>query len=650
MSNKEELFTVEKAFITYASYGAIRTNDSMYPFFLEGLNCIAIRNDLIERGYLKLATIDESIPYYPYRELRKLLSEHGCPVGNSREKVTKNVRENIQQEQLYKYFGYCCYIPTDLGKRFVNQGINYYIADLQLLTIKIIDTPKYKRYTDMEAYNQALEIEKKQVLFDGISEAGSNRIYSKLLKHKKPLSLTYDDDSDSEENRNKILYIKDQIDRDVNMYDEEGAIKYFFSVQDSIVDIIVNKYLSKKLKIIRLDKFDEKDFSENYVVTIPKKQSWYEDLLLWMFATEKICVPSIYGIPLYYFCADIDICYKYKNYNHVRELLYNRISNSAYDIMKYFNKWYPIKILLELDYYFAYHKSYITVKEIAIKEEYEKIIISLMESNLIPAKWKSEFSLYVLVSSYFEDAVFQYKADWLDRQSLDIYIPKYNIAIEYQGIQHYEPIEYFGGEEAYRENRRRDNEKKQKCDDNNVKLLYWPYTQEITDMNLIDLFSGINIEFAKKKKTNYKLLSNSTKAKKAVRHKEKYVIACFNLSGNYIGVYNTIAEAAIDIGVSNTSIGKVLRGERNSAGGYIWKSYNPSEEIPKIINVGFDISLTNAGKSYVVEQYTADGKLLGRYDSVTDAEKETNISRDSIKKVINGKAKTAGGYIWKKIK
>ena len=129
-------------------------------------------------------------------------------------------------------------------------------------------------------------------------------------------------------------------------------------------------------------------------------------------------------------------------------------------------------------------------------------------------------------------------------------------------------------------------------------------------MNLIDLFSGINIEFAKKKKTNYKLLSNSTKAKKAVRHKEKYVIACFNLSGNYIGVYNTIAEAAIDIGVSNTSIGKVLRGERNSAGGYIWKSYNPSEEIPKIINVGFDISLTNAGKSYVVEQYTADGKLL----------------------------------------
>ena len=33
--------------------------------------------------------------------------------------------------------------------------------------------------------------------------------------------------------------------------------------------------------------------------------------------------------------------------------------------------------------------------------------------------------------------------------SLDFYLPKYNMAIECQGEQHYKPIEYFGGEKEY---------------------------------------------------------------------------------------------------------------------------------------------------------------------------------------------------------
>ena len=34
---------------------------------------------------------------------------------------------------------------------------------------------------------------------------------------------------------------------------------------------------------------------------------------------------------------------------------------------------------------------------------------------------------------------------------VDFYLPKYNLFIEYNGKQHYEPIEYFGGQQYLEE-------------------------------------------------------------------------------------------------------------------------------------------------------------------------------------------------------
>ncbi len=651
MSNKDELITLEKAFLTYASYGLIRTNDSMYPYFFNGLNCIAIRDYLIERGFLKLATINESIPYYPYNELRKILKAYGGPVGSSREQVTKNVRDNIQEKHLYRYFGYCCYIPTELGKRFVRYNIDFYAADLQLLTLKIIDLDRYTKYTDLLAYKKAQEIEKEKVLSEVPLEEGTKRIYSKLIRYKKPIFMTYSDDSvDSSEDDEKVLYIKDQINRHVNMYDKDGSIKYYFSVEDSIVDIIINKYLSKKIQITKLDKFDENDFSENYVAVISREKSLYENLLLWMMITEKIGFPTIYGIPLYYFCVGIDISYKYRNYEQVKNILYDKVANSSYEIMKYFSRIYPVQFLLELNSpLFSYKKSYSTVNEIQMKEEYDRILILLTEKNLIPARWKSEFSLFVLVSLYFEDAIFQYRASWLEGQSLDIYIPQHKIAIEYQGIQHYEAIDYFGGEDAYKAVQRRDNEKKLKCDCNDVTLLYWSYQTEISDSNLIEMFENLNIKIHKRKETEYKPLLKKGIKKGNSYCKEKSLIVCYDLKGYYVNKYDTLNVAAEVTGCSTTSISKVLNGKRNSAGGYIWKKYSHTEHIPYVIDVCFNTSLINIGKTYTVEQYSINGELVKVFDSVRHAAEETNISKESIKKVVNGRTKTAGGYIWKKV-
>ncbi|MFJ5623995.1 hypothetical protein ACIQD3_14970 [Peribacillus loiseleuriae] len=35
-------------------------------------------------------------------------------------------------------------------------------------------------------------------------------------------------------------------------------------------------------------------------------------------------------------------------------------------------------------------------------------------------------------------------------QSLDIYVPSQKTGFEYQGIQHFEPAAFFGGEEAFK--------------------------------------------------------------------------------------------------------------------------------------------------------------------------------------------------------
>ena len=41
---------------------------------------------------------------------------------------------------------------------------------------------------------------------------------------------------------------------------------------------------------------------------------------------------------------------------------------------------------------------------------------------------------------------------WLGLQHVDIWFPKYKIGIEYQGKQHDEPVEFFGGEESFLKN------------------------------------------------------------------------------------------------------------------------------------------------------------------------------------------------------
>ena len=46
---------------------------------------------------------------------------------------------------------------------------------------------------------------------------------------------------------------------------------------------------------------------------------------------------------------------------------------------------------------------------------------------------------------------------------------------EYQGKQHFFPVEFFGGKKAFKEQQKKDKIKKKYCKDNNISLLIIPY-------------------------------------------------------------------------------------------------------------------------------------------------------------------------------
>ena len=56
---------------------------------------------------------------------------------------------------------------------------------------------------------------------------------------------------------------------------------------------------------------------------------------------------------------------------------------------------------------------------------------------------------------------------------LDFYLPEYNIAIECQGIQHFQPVEFWGGEEGLRNTQERDQAKRLLCEQHGIRLLYF---------------------------------------------------------------------------------------------------------------------------------------------------------------------------------
>lgn len=155
-----------------------------------------------------------------------------------------------------------------------------------------------------------------------------------------------------------------------------------------------------------------------------------------------------------------------KKYNNYAKLCYITSSVITGEAITQ-GPYYSIASQVQANYY---HQ----LREIR-NQFYQELIVATGTSS----KWKSEQQVYTTARYEFPDAIYQYHTSWLGLQSLDVFIPSLSVGIEYQGRQHFEPVEIFGGEDSFKATVKRDEKKKRLCEKNGVKLIYWRYDEPI---------------------------------------------------------------------------------------------------------------------------------------------------------------------------
>lgn len=242
-------------------------------------------------------------------------------------------------------------------------------------------------------------------------------------------------------------------------------------------------------------------------------------------------------------------------------------------------------------------------KSKVFQKKVDDLYMSMLLEKRVKSKWSNEYRLFEILNSHNSDAKYQYHCNWLGQQSLDIYIETVKIGIEYQGEQHYKPVDVWGGEDALKKNQERDLRKKRLCLENGVRLLEWSYQVPINEKNVVQFMRENDIPFNETRVSNggcnemAPILSEEEKlsVKKQKKKIIKSHIVQYDMKGNYIKQYTSIKEAAESAGISSTSISKVLRGQRNLAAGFIWRKMDIGTAIPKTISIDFDMTKTNLG-------------------------------------------------------
>ena len=214
---------------------------------------------------------------------------------------------------------------------------------------------------------------------------------------------------------------------------------------------------------------------------------------------QQVASPAQIGEDLFQICLTADAreiieCLCFLSRSYFSRYDYTEIENDppAIFLSKYHRVFQIERLMWKINYY--HPKAYRNLRSVGdpvlrhiLQERHElvakgrdRLYEQLIAEGATNARWISEQKAYAIVREVYPDAVFQYEADWLRGQRLDVFIPSENTGIEYQGKQHSEAVDFFGGRKGLKDNRRRDEQKRLRCKQNGVRLLYWDYTQPLT--------------------------------------------------------------------------------------------------------------------------------------------------------------------------
>ena len=101
--------------------------------------------------------------------------------------------------------------------------------------------------------------------------------------------------------------------------------------------------------------------------------------------------------------------------------------------------------------------------------------------------------IYVILKENNFNIIPQHKFDnciYKRKLQFDFYLPDLNIIIEYDGVQHFQSIDYFGGDENFKIQEIKDDIKNSYCQSNNISMIrlpYWLSDKEIEEILLNDI-------------------------------------------------------------------------------------------------------------------------------------------------------------------
>ena len=131
--------------------------------------------------------------------------------------------------------------------------------------------------------------------------------------------------------------------------------------------------------------------------------------------------------------------------------------------------------------YGAYMEKFALTESLSPRDA-ENRVRDILRIPRIGEGWASETQVFRFLEILFPDCEITREArpQWLGKQRLDFFIPALSLAIEYQGEQHFRPVERFGGEKGFREAQLRDRRKRHLCKENGVKLVYFTHAEELS--------------------------------------------------------------------------------------------------------------------------------------------------------------------------
>lgn len=145
----------------------------------------------------------------------------------------------------------------------------------------------------------------------------------------------------------------------------------------------------------------------------------------------------------------------------------NKIHNNKYDysLVKYKNAKSKVKIICPEHGVFKQNiNTHLSNKGCPIcnSSKGEKMILSILRKNKI---------------FFTTQQTFEALKNPLTNKKLkfDFYLTNLNCCIEYDGKQHFEPIEFFGGVKSFNNRKYRDGLKDSYCEENNIDLIRIPY-------------------------------------------------------------------------------------------------------------------------------------------------------------------------------